>query len=46
MVVKGASTKNFVVLKGFWPLRGWRDLGESVKKEKCVMKILFTDNVE
>ena len=38
--------KIFVTLSGFWLLRGVRVLSESVKTEKFVSKILFSDNVE
>ena len=45
---KGASMKNFCHACGFWPLKGCGEggLSESVKKEKFVTKIFFSDNVE
>ena len=33
--------KTFVSLGGFWLLRGWRGLVESIKKVKFVTKIFF-----
>ena len=37
---------NFVVLSGFWPLRGWEALSESIRKGRFVTKIFFSDNIE
>ena len=43
----GSIEKTFVMLSGFWPLRGWgTDLSESVKKGKLVTKIFFSEIVE
>ena len=33
--------KTFATLSGFWPLRGWEGLGESVKKENLWQKFFF-----
>ena len=35
--------KTFVTLSGFWRLKGWGSLSESVKKGKFVTKICFSD---
>ena len=38
--------KRSVKLSGFWPLRGWGDLSESVKKGKFMPQIFFSINAE
>ena len=38
--------KSSVTLSGFWPLRGWGDLSDSVKKGKFVPQIFFSINAE
>ena len=42
---KGASTKIFLMMSRFCPLRGLGALWESVEKGKFVRKIFFLDNV-
>ena len=41
MPLREHQQKSFVTLSGFWPLWGWGDLSESVKKGKFVTKIFF-----
>ena len=35
-VFREHQQKNFITISGVWPLRGWWDLSESVKRRKCV----------
>ena len=39
--IRQHQQKDFVTLSGFWPLREWGGLSESVKKGKFVTKIFF-----
>ena len=39
--VREHQQKRFVTVSGFWPLRGWEGLSQSVKRRKFVTKIFF-----
>ena len=39
--VREHQRKRFVTVSGFWPLRGWEGLRQSVKRRKYVTKIFF-----
>ena len=40
--IREHQQKNFVTLVGFWLLRGWRGLGEAIKKAGFFTKIFFS----
>ena len=39
--VRKHQRKRFVTVRGFWPLKGWEGLRQSVKRRKSVTKIFF-----
>ena len=45
-LVRKHRQKKIVMLSGFWPLRGWGGLRETVKKGKFVTKTFSADNFE
>ena len=44
--IREPQQKTFIMLSKFRPLRGWGNLGESVKKRKICDKNLSSDRVE